>query len=145
LFFRLVEQAAASIRDLPEFDVLLTEWHHKLKKDSPSGTALTTAGRILGALPRKTALVTDRLDRAIEPHELHVASVRGGSIPGIHQVLLDSAADTVEITHTARSRAGFALGSVLAAEWLVGTGRKGFLSVDEFAREFFAAAEGRKS
>ncbi|MEI8094742.1 MAG: 4-hydroxy-tetrahydrodipicolinate reductase [Spirochaetales bacterium] len=139
LFFRLVGQAAAMIQELPEYDILLTEWHHKLKKDSPSGTALTTASRILASLPRKTSLVTDRLDRAIEPHELHVASVRGGSIPGIHQVLLDSVADTVEITHTARSRSGFALGAVLAAEWLTSTRKTGFLSVDEFAQEFFAA------
>ncbi len=145
LFFSLVGQAAAMLEDLPEYDVMVTEWHHKLKKDSPSGTALTTASRILEALPRKKRLVTDRLDRAIEPDELHVASVRGGSIPGIHQVLLDSVADTIEITHTARSRAGFALGSVLAAEWLVKSGRKGFLSVDEFAREFFAGVPRRQA
>jgi 4-hydroxy-tetrahydrodipicolinate reductase len=143
LFFHLVGEAAGLLKDLPEYDVLVTEWHHKLKKDSPSGTALTTAQRVLGALPRKTTVVTERLDRPIEPHELHVASVRGGTIPGIHQVLLDSDADTIEITHTARSRSGFALGSVLAAAWLVRTKRKGFLSVDEFAREFFREA-GRK-
>ncbi len=143
LFFHLVGEAAGLLKDLPEYDVFVTEWHHKLKKDSPSGTALTTAQRILAALPRKTTVVTERLDRPVEPHELHVASVRGGTIPGIHQVLLDSDADTIEITHTARNRSGFALGSVLAAEWLVRTKRKGFLSVDEFAREFFSAA-GRK-
>jgi len=143
LFFSLVGQAAAMLEDLPEYDILVTEWHHKLKKDSPSGTALTTASRILEALPRKTTVVTDRLDRPIADNELHVASVRGGSIPGIHQVLLDSVADTIEITHTARSRAGFALGSVLAAEWLVKSGRKGFLSVDDFAREFFASVPRR--
>jgi len=59
-----------------------------------------------------------------------VASVRGGEVPGIHTVLLDSLNDTVEITHSARSRGGFALGAVRAAEWLAG--RKGMFTVDDF-------------
>lgn len=138
MFFALVERAAAMVRDLPEYDLMVTEWHHKLKKDSPSGTALTTADRILRNLPRKTDLVTDRLDRAITDNELHVASVRGGSIPGIHQVLVDSAADTLELRHTARNRSGFALGAVLAAEWLVARPASGFLDVEDFARAYFA-------
>lgn len=138
MFFQLVEKAAAMIADLPEYDIMVTEWHHKLKKDSPSGTALTTADRILRNLPRKTEVNTGRIDRAIRDSELHVASVRGGSIPGIHQVLLDSAADTLEVKHTARNRSGFALGAVLAAEWLSTRPQAGFLDVEEFARQYFA-------
>jgi len=138
MFFQLAERAAAMIADLPEYDIMVTEWHHKLKKDSPSGTALTTAHRILRALPRKTEINTGRIDRAIRDDELHVASVRGGSIPGIHQVLLDSAADTIEVKHTARNRSGFALGAVLAAEWLTVHPGVGFLDVEEFARQYFA-------
>ena len=138
MFFQLVERAAAMIADLPEYDILVTEWHHKLKKDSPSGTALTTAERILRNLPRKTEINTGRIDRAIRDNELHVASVRGGSIPGIHQVLLDSAADSLEIRHTARNRSGFALGAVLAAEWVVARPQAGFVDVEEFARQYFA-------
>ena len=138
MFFQLVERAAAMIADLPEYDIMVTEWHHRLKKDSPSGTALTTADRILRNLPRKTETNTGRIDRAIRDEELHVASVRGGWIPGIHQVLVDSAADTLEIRHTARNRSGFALGAVLAAEWLVTKPQAGFVDVEEFARQYFA-------
>ncbi len=138
MFLQLVERAAAMIADLPEYDIMVTEWHHKLKKDSPSGTALTTADRILRNLPRKTQVNTGRIDRAIRDDELHVASVRGGSIPGIHEVLLDSLADSIEIKHTARSRSGFALGAVLAAEWVVTRPQAGFVDVEEFARQYFA-------
>ena len=138
MFFQLAEQAASMIADLPEYDIMVTEWHHKLKKDSPSGTALSTADRILRRLPRKTVIQSDRLDRAIRDEELHVASVRGGSIPGIHQILIDSAADTVELRHTARNRTGFARGAVLAAEWLARHPEAGFLEVEEFARTYFS-------
>jgi len=141
MFFQLVEKAAAMIADLPEYDIMVTEWHHKLKKDSPSGTALTTADRILRHLPRKTEINTGRIDRAIRDNELHVASVRGGSIPGIHQVLLDSAADSIEIRHSARTRSGFALGAVLAAEWLVGRPQAGFVDVAEFAHQYFSGLD----
>jgi 4-hydroxy-tetrahydrodipicolinate reductase len=138
MFFQLVEKAAAMIADLPEYDIMVTEWHHRLKKDSPSGTALSTADRILRALPRKTEVNSGRIDRAIRDEELHVASVRGGWIPGIHQVMVDSVADTIEVRHTARNRQGFALGSVLAAEWLAARPQAGFLDVEEFARQYFA-------
>lgn len=138
MFFQLVEKASAMIRDLPEYDIMVTEWHHRLKKDSPSGTALTTADRILRSLDRKTEVNTGRIDRAIREDELHVASVRGGSIPGIHQILVDSAADTIEVRHTARNRSGFALGAVLAAEWLSDRPQAGFLDVETFANQYFA-------
>jgi 4-hydroxy-tetrahydrodipicolinate reductase len=132
VFFGLVEEATRRMNALEQYDVSLLEIHHKRKKDSPSGTALYVAKTILGASSRKKAIVTDRLERAIEPHELHVASVRGGEFPGTHTVLFDSLADTVEITHAARSRGGFALGAVMAAEWL--KGRKGLFEVSEFVR-----------
>jgi 4-hydroxy-tetrahydrodipicolinate reductase len=107
--------------------------HHKLKKDSPSGTAITLAEKILANCDRKTKIVTQCLDRRIEPEELHVSSTRGGSIPGIHTMYMDSPADTIEITHNARSRGGFALGAVMAAEWI--KGKKGFYSVEDFIKE----------
>ena len=135
LFFALAEEAARMIQSLPQYDILLYEIHHNQKKDSPSGTALTAADRILHGLPRKKRIVTEKLDRRIEADELHVASVRGGAVPGIHTVLLDSEADTIEITHSARSRKGFALGAVLAAEWVIG--KKGFLGVEDFIKDLF--------
>jgi 4-hydroxy-tetrahydrodipicolinate reductase len=132
VFFGIIEEATRRMDTLAQYDISLLEMHHKRKKDSPSGTALHAAKTILGASSRKKAIVTDKLERAIEPHELHVASVRGGEVPGTHTVFFDSLADTVEITHRARSRGGFALGAVMAAEWL--EGKKGLFEVSEFVR-----------
>jgi 4-hydroxy-tetrahydrodipicolinate reductase len=133
LFFKIVAQAAKMINPIPEYDIMGYEMHHKRKKDSPSGTAETIAGLILENNDKKTRLVTEKLDRAIEADELHFASLRGGEIPGVHTVILDSAADTIELTHTARNRVGFALGAVMALEWL--KGKRGFFSVEDFIRE----------
>jgi 4-hydroxy-tetrahydrodipicolinate reductase len=89
---------------------------------------------------RKTKVVTERLDRAIEPDELHIASVRGGEEPGTHTLLLDSTFDTIELTHRARSRGGFALGAVRAAEWL--NGRKGLFEVSDFIHDILQGERG---
>jgi 4-hydroxy-tetrahydrodipicolinate reductase len=133
MFFSLVEKAAAMINPLPEYDIFMSEIHHNKKVDSPSGTALTTAEKIIHNNNRKTTIIKDALNRQIEEHELHVASVRGGYIPGTHSVMLDSIADTIEITHRARNRKGFALGSVLAAQWLIG--KKGFYRVEDYIED----------
>jgi 4-hydroxy-tetrahydrodipicolinate reductase len=133
LFFRVVGEAARLLNGLPEYDILAWEVHHRRKKDSPSGTALTLGRIITSTSSRKKKVVTERLDRAIAPDELHVASVRGGEVPGIHTVLLDSAFDTIEITHSARSRGGMALGAVRAAEWL--HGRRGLFEASAFIEE----------
>jgi 4-hydroxy-tetrahydrodipicolinate reductase len=135
LFFKLVSQASRLSSPIKEYDILGYELHHKKKKDSPSGTALSIARLIMENNDRKTSLVTEKLDRAIEPNELHFASVRGGSLPGVHKVLLDSEADTIELTHTARSRKGFALGAVMALEWL--EGKRGLFNVEDFIGEIF--------
>lgn len=136
MLFKIAAYASAMINAVPEYDILVHELHHKRKKDSPSGTAITLAEKILAANNRKTEIVTQCLDRRIEDHELHVSSTRGGEIPGIHTVYLDSLADTIEITHSARSRSGFALGAVMAAEWV--KDKHGFLSVDDFIKETLA-------
>jgi 4-hydroxy-tetrahydrodipicolinate reductase len=130
LFFALVAAASDLANSCPEYDIMGWEVHHKRKKDSPSGTALTLARIITGQSDRKKKVVTERLDRAPAPDELHFASVRGGEIPGTHTVLFDSASDTIELTHRARGRGGFALGAVRAAEWLAG--KKGVFEVNDF-------------
>lgn len=132
LLFRLAAYASQMVSNIEEYDLMINEFHHKYKKDSPSGTALTLAQQVLDHCPRKSKLLTEQLpSRAILPEELQVVAVRGGSIPGIHSLILDSDADTIEITHNARNRSGFALGSVLAAHWLVQQ-KSGFYSVDSF-------------
>jgi 4-hydroxy-tetrahydrodipicolinate reductase len=133
LFFALVAAAADLANPCPEYDIMGWEVHHKRKKDSPSGTALTLARLITGRNERKKKVVTERLDRAPAADELHFASVRGGEVPGTHTVLLDSAFDTIELTHRARNRGGFALGAVRAAEWLAG--KKGVFEVNDFIQE----------
>ena len=140
IMFSLVEHAAKLINFLPDYDIFGYELHHTKKKDSPSGTAVTISDKILDNCERKTKLATQRMDRRIEPEELHFASVRGGSIPGIHTVLLDSAVDTVEIRHTARNRNGLALGAVMAAEWLLD--KKGFFQVEDFIGDLFNKEAG---
>lgn len=132
LLFRLAAHASQMVSGIEEYDLMINEFHHKFKKDSPSGTALTLAQQVLANCPRKSKLLTEQLpSRAILPEELQISAVRGGSIPGIHSLILDSDADTIEITHNARNRSGFALGSVLAAHWLVQQ-KSGFYSVDSF-------------
>jgi len=122
--------------DFEEYDAALFESHHNQKADSPSGTGLELARRIMANLPRKTKLVTDAFNRKPEPDELHLVSMRVGTVPGTHTVYFDSAADTIELTHTARSREGFALGAVRAVEWLAAPGpddgrKKGVFTMDD--------------
>lgn len=133
LFMILAEEAGRLINGLDEYDPMLCEYHHAGKADSPSGTALRTAEGILRAVDRKERIQTETLHRKVEPEEFHVASVRGGSIPGTHTLTLDSTADSIEITHRARGRSGFADGAVRGAEWI--QGKKGFFTVDDFLKE----------
>ena len=88
---------------------------------------------LIDNIKRKDTVVEEKLDRKIEPNELHFASVRGGDIPGTHVIGFDSSADTIELKHTARTRDGFALGSVMAAEWI--NGKKGFYSIEDMMKE----------
>jgi 4-hydroxy-tetrahydrodipicolinate reductase len=105
IFFKITRQAAALFARYREYDPYLLEHHHQFKKDAPSGTALVIAG-----LLRESYL--DKTPEAV--------SVRAGYAPGTHEVGFDSEADAVTLTHTARSREGFAAGAVVAAELIIG-------------------------
>jgi 4-hydroxy-tetrahydrodipicolinate reductase len=100
------------------------EIHHIYKKDAPSGTAIALADGILETNQAYHRWVSGP---SANPGELEVSSERTGEIPGTHIVSWSSATDDIEIKHTARNREGFALGAVLAAEWL--HGRKGFFGM----------------
>ena len=132
MFFKLVSSFAQMLDKEDDYDVLMHEFHHKRKKDSPSGTARTLAERLIEGVGRKEKMQIDPLQRKIEKGELHVSSTRGGEIAGTHIIMADSLADTIELTHRAKNRSGFALGSLQAASWI--HGRKGF-------HEFGAALE----
>ncbi len=133
MFLKIVRDAAGYVNKVGGYDVAGLELHHNRKADSPSGTAKSIAGVLKDSLESKENVVYDMVNRKIEPGELHFASVRCGSIPGTHKVFIDSAADTIELSHTARSREGFAVGAVMAAEWI--SGRKGVHTFDEMINE----------
>lgn len=136
MFARITEYAAALAARAGGYDPALVELHHRGKQDSPSGTALMLGEKVLASGGEKRSIQTEALHRRIEPEELHVASVRVGSVAGTHTLYLDSPADTVELTHRARSRHGFAVGAVQAAEWITTTG--GVHTVGEFFDHLFA-------
>lgn len=117
LFFHFNEYLAAKMHQFGGYDVAVREIHHTQKIDQPSGTALTAAEGILRHFPGKT---TWRNAPAEAPTELAVLSERTGDVVGTHVVTYTSAVDTLELTHEAHSREGFALGALLAAEWLPG-------------------------
>ncbi len=118
LFFDLTAYLAKLMDTLPEYDVWGLEKHHNKKVDSPSGTAKVLTEILLKNLNRKKVGQFDKLDRKIDPAELHFASLRSGSNPGEHIIGFDSSADTIEIKHTARNREGLAIGALKAAEWI---------------------------
>jgi 4-hydroxy-tetrahydrodipicolinate reductase len=130
VYYRVVAEAARLINNFSEYDVWGHEIHHNQKIDSPSGTAKKLEEILLKNIKRKTKIVEDRLNRKIEPEEIHFSSTRGGPVNFSHTIGLDSAADTITITHSARDRSGYALGAVKAAEWL--RNKHGFYSMDDF-------------
>ncbi len=132
LFLGVVEAAARLFAPFPDYDVAVHETHHRHKKDTPSGTARTIAGILLEHSTRKRTLATALSAEGIAEHELLVTSARVGSVFGTHTVTFSAAADEIELTHRAKNRKGFALGAVMAAEWV--QGRRGiFTAADVFA------------
>lgn len=115
VFYRVAARAAELFRGLESYDAFIEEAHHKRKRDAPSGTAVQLRDIVAGKLDR----------------DVPVTSTRAGYIPGTHRLGFDSAADQITLTHTARSREGFAAGALVAASWIVG--RKG---VYEFSEVF---------
>lgn len=128
VLYRLAETAAALLAANGGYDAFINDWHHRLKLDSPSGTALE--------LQRRMA------NRGLE-REAPISSQRAGYIPSVHQVGFDSEADTIILEHRTRNRSGLAAGALLAARWI--STRQGFHEFDEVIDELFHAglAESR--
>ena len=131
VFLHLAEAAGRIINNISSYDVSVSEVHHREKADAPSGTALMVAEKLLSTVDRKTGLQIGNPEGKIGKELINVASMRVGSVPGIHTITLDSAADTIEIRHTARSREGFAEGAVKAAAWLIKQ-NPGIYTMDDF-------------
>jgi len=137
LFYRIAWYAAELANNFPEYDVGGFEAHHNKKLDSPSGTAKILAEGVLSKVERKKKIVWETMNRKPEEDELHFPSLRIGSVPGTHSLFFDSPADTIEITHTARSREGFASGAVQAAKWLAAEKRRGVFTIDDMLKDIF--------
>ena len=135
LFYRMAWYGAQLINNFPEYDIGGVEAHHNKKLDSPSGTAKTLAEGVLSRIDRKKKIVWETMKDKPAEDELHFPSLRIGSVPGRHSLFFDSPADTIEITHTARSREGFAAGAVFAAKWLTSEKRRGVFTLDEMLKE----------
>lgn len=116
VFFELNKHLAQMMRNLNKYQVSMEEIHHTQKLDAPSGTAITLAEGII----ENSTYSNWKLDHASSETEIPITSRRIGKTPGTHVVEYSSEVDTIEIKHTAHNRQGFALGAVIAAEWIIG-------------------------
>jgi len=122
LFYRIAEFTAELFAKFPEYEVFIEEQHHSRKKDAPSGTALK---------------IKEVVSKHVEVGG--VSATRAGNIPGTHRVGFDGPADQILLEHMARSREGFAFGSLMAAEWIVG--KKGFYEFTDVIDEIVCGRE----
>ncbi|RFZ83357.1 4-hydroxy-tetrahydrodipicolinate reductase [Mucilaginibacter terrenus] len=135
IFFHVNKVLARLMNKYPYYEVQVEEIHHTQKLDSPSGTAITIAEGITENLERKAGWINILTggetadDSNIPADQLLIESHRIESVPGTHTVIYDSEVDSIEFKHTAHNRNGFALGAVLAAEWL--HDKKGFYPVED--------------
>lgn len=125
LFFKINKQLAQLMNKYADYEVSMEEIHHIHKLDKPSGTAITLANQIIAEVDRKkTWSITDK-----NPDTLFIKDVREGEVPGTHIIKYQSEIDDIEIMHKAHNRKGFALGAVIAAEFLAG--KKGIYSMSD--------------
>jgi 4-hydroxy-tetrahydrodipicolinate reductase len=120
LFYRIADHAAELVTKSPEYEAFIEEQHHSRKKDAPSGTALK---------------LKDVVSKHVDIGD--IAATRAGNIPGTHTVGFDGPADQITLTHTARSREGFAFGAIVAAEWIVR--KKGFYEFSDVMDEIIGS------
>ncbi len=126
IFFEINKLLAVLMNGHTEYTPSIEETHHTQKKDAPSGTAITIAEQMLQGLHDKTKWV---LDNSNDPGAIPIIAHRVENVPGTHKVSYSSPIDTIDIIHTAHNRDGFALGAVLAAEYILG--RKGVFGMKD--------------
>jgi len=133
IFFHINRLLAKAVDPYKQYDAQVEEIHHIHKLDAPSGTAITIAEGIIANNSSKDVWVNQLVGEGEEiinkPNELLIESLRIEEVPGTHTVVYSSEVDQIEFKHTAHNREGFALGAVVAAEWLFG--KKGFYQVTE--------------
>ena len=116
IFFELNKQLAKMMASLKQYNVSMEEIHHTQKLDAPSGTAITLAEGVI----ENTDYSNWELDKSNSKNTLSIVAKRIENVPGTHIVNYKSEVDTISISHTAHNRQGFALGAVIAAEWIIG-------------------------
>ena len=129
LFLLLAKQASRLMSHFPQYDVGISEHHHRKKQDAPSGTALKLAKNVLTAYPEKSLCVNPSLTESIPENALHLAFLRSGYIPGTHELIFDTVEDTITLSHVSRNREGFAKGALTAASWIID--KKGYFTLDD--------------
>jgi len=129
IFFELNQHLARIMNHFPQYEVSITEVHHTQKLDAPSGTAITLAEEIIAVNDKKSSWT---INETKSDNELYIKPIREGVVPGIHTINYNSEVDFIEITHSAYSRKGFAMGAVLAAEFSFG--KKGILSMTDLLK-----------
>ena len=129
IFFAINKYLAKIMNNFSAYDIKMMETHHIHKLDAPSGTAITLAEGIIENVDRKDRWT---LETAEKTTDIPIHAIREGEVPGIHEITYESDVDTISIKHDAKSRAGFALGAVIAAEFTAG--KKGFLGMDDMLK-----------
>lgn len=129
LFFELNKYLSSLMNRFTEYAPSMTEIHHIHKLDHPSGTAITLANGLIDNVDR----INSWTEETPDTDELLINHEREGEVPGTHIISWDSPVDTITIEHKAKSREGFALGAVVAAEWIAS--RTGFLSMEQMMSE----------
>jgi len=117
ILFEVNERLAQLMNQRKMYDIEMLEIHHTEKKDAPSGTAISLANGIIDNMDRKSSWT---LEADAPDNEIRIEAKREANVPGTHSMLYSSEIDEIELRHTAKSRKGFAMGAVLAAEWIVG-------------------------
>ena len=135
VMYRLLREAGSLFDRFSEYDISVHEIHHKDKLDAPSGTALSIADVLLNTIRRKKEVLSGSPEGKIRPEQLQITSGRYGAVVGLHRVTFDSMADSIEIVHTAKNRTGFALGAVVAAEWV--KDKKGMFTFEDVLADLF--------
>lgn len=130
IFNKVNEELSKLMNNQPSYDVSIEEIHHIQKLDAPSGTAITLAETIIDNLDRKTKWILD--SEKEEANSLNIKSERIGQVPGTHTITYSSEVDDIIITHQAHNRTGWALGSILAAEFM--KGKKGFYNMKDLIK-----------
>jgi 4-hydroxy-tetrahydrodipicolinate reductase len=129
LYLNIIQHLSLLIKRMDNFDIGIEEIHHKHKKDFPSGTSINIAKTFIKELFRYNSYTTNPAEAIQDSKKIPISSLRTGEVVGIHKVILDSEYETLEFSHIAKNRRGFAVGALEAARWV--NNRTGFYGFEE--------------